>query len=190
MAAASSRRPSAPTTPFPRPPHRGRAAEIITAAKTGRDLTGRILPPQASDAPTVYDLAERFLEEHAAGYCKPSTAHSYALAIRRHVLPRLGGRRVGEVTRADVASLHHAMRTTPFAANRTLGILSAMFSAAEVWGLRQQGTNPCRYVKRFPRREARAVPVRRGVPASRCGAARGGAHRHCGRSGYRRHPAC
>ena len=128
---------------------RGRAAEIITAAKTGRDLTGKILPPQASDAPTVHDLAERFLEEHAAGYCKPSTAHSYALAIRRHVLPRLGGRKVGEVTRADVASLHHAMRATPFAANRTLGILSAMFSAAEVWGLRQQGTNPCRYVKRF-----------------------------------------
>lgn len=128
---------------------RGRAAEIITAARTGRDLTGQVLPPRTNGAPTVRDLAGRFLDEHVAGHCKPSTAHSYTLAIRRHVLPRLGPRRVAEVTRADVASLHQRMRATPFAANRTLGIMSAMFSAAELWGLRPQGSNPCRYVKRF-----------------------------------------
>ena len=132
---------------------RGRAAEIITVARTGRDLTGKVLPPQASDAPTVHELTWRFLEEHVPGHCKPSTAHSYTLAIRQHVLPRLGARPVAEVTRADVASLHHRMRATPFAANRTLGILSAMFSAAELWGLRPQGSNPCRYVKRFRERK-------------------------------------
>ena len=128
---------------------RGRAAEIITAARTGRDLTGQVLPPGTNGAPTVQNLAERFLAEHVPDHCKPSTAHSYALAIRRYVLPWLGPRRVAEVTRADVSSLHHRMRATPFAANRTLGILSAMFSAAELWGLRPQGSNPCRYVKRF-----------------------------------------
>ncbi len=128
---------------------RGRAAEIITVARTGRDLTGQVLTPRTTDAPTVHSLAERFLEEHVPGHCKPSTAHSYTLAIRQHVVPRLGSRKVAEVTRADVASLHQRMRATPFAANRTLGILSAMFSAAELWGLRPQGSNPCRYVKRF-----------------------------------------
>ena len=132
---------------------RGRAAEIITAAWTGRDLTGKVLPPRASDAPTVHELTWRFLKEHVPGHCKPSTAHSYALAIRQHVLPRLGARPVAEVTRADVASLHQRMRATPFAANRPLGILSAMFSAAELWGLRPQGSNPCRYVKRFRERK-------------------------------------
>ena len=101
----------------------------------------------------MHDLAGRFLDEHVAGHCKPSTAHSYTLAIRQHVLPRLGSRRVAEVTRADVASLHNALRATPFAANRTLGIVSAMFSAAELWGLRPQGSNPCRYVKRFRERK-------------------------------------
>ena len=41
------------------------------------------------------------------------------------------------------------MRAIPYAANHTLGILSAMFTVAEVWGLRPEGSNPCRHVKRF-----------------------------------------
>lgn len=131
---------------------RARAAEIITAAMTGRDLTGRVLSPP-TDTTTMHDLAGRFLDEHVPVHCKPSTAHSYGIAIRQHVAPRLGSLSVASVTRADVADLHRAMRATPYAANRTLGILSAMFSAAELWGLRPQGSNPCRYVKRFRERK-------------------------------------
>ena len=131
---------------------RARAAEIITAARTGRDLTGRVLQLREDGAATMHDLAGRFLEEHVPAHCKPSSAHSYEIAIRQHVLPRLGNRRVADVTRGDVAALHHRMHATPYAANRTLGILSAMFTAAELWGLRPQGSNPCRYVKRFRER--------------------------------------
>ena len=43
---------------------RARAAEIVTAARTGRDLKGRIVPPQTESAATVRDLAKRFLEEY------------------------------------------------------------------------------------------------------------------------------
>ena len=132
---------------------RALAAEIVTAAKTGRDLMGRVLPLQADDVATMHDLAKQFLEEYVPAHCKPSTAHSYAIAVRQHVLRRLGNRRVADVTRGDVAALHHRMRRTPYAANRTIGILSAMFTAAELWGLRPQGSNPCRYVKRFRERK-------------------------------------
>ena len=131
---------------------RARAAEIITAARTGRDLTGRVLQLREDGTATMHDLAGRFLEEHVPAHCKPSSAHSYEIAIRQHVLPRLGNRRVADVTRGDVAALHHRMHATPYAANRTLGILSAMFTAAELWELRPQGSNPCRYVKRFRER--------------------------------------
>ena len=132
---------------------RARAAEIVTLAKTGRDLKGRILPLQAESATTMRDLAKRFLEEYVPAHCKPSSAHSYEIAIRQHVLRRLGNRRVVDVTRGDVVALHHRMRGTPYAANRTIGILSAMFTVAELWGLRSQGSNPCRYVKRFRERK-------------------------------------
>ena len=127
---------------------RARAAEIITAARTGKDPAGRDLR-QTARAPTMTQLIERFLEEYVPVRCKPSTAHSYRGSLRQHVLPRLGHRRVTDITRSDVVALHHEMRTTPYAANRTLGILSALFTSAEVWGLRPEGSNPCRYVKRF-----------------------------------------
>ena len=127
---------------------RARAAEIITAAKTGKDPAGRDLRETAA-APTMRELAGRFLEEYVPVRCKPNTVHSYRGSITQHVLPRLGGRRVTAVTRSDVATLHHEMRAIPHAANHTLGILSAMLTAAEVWGLRPEGSNPCRYVKRF-----------------------------------------
>ena len=132
---------------------RARAAEILTAAWTGRDPMGRILPLQTHNAATMHDLARRFLEEHVPAHCKPSSAHSYRIAVRQHVLRQLGSRRVADVTRGDVTALHHRMRETPYAANRTLGILSAMFTAAELWELRPQGSNPCRYVRRFRERK-------------------------------------
>ena len=132
---------------------RARAAEIVTAAKTGRDMMGRVLPLQTDEAATIHDLARRFLEEYVPDHCKPSSAHSYEIAVRQHVLRRLGNRRVVDVTRGDVVALHHRMRGTPYAANRTIGILSAMFTVAELWGLRPQGSNPCRYVRRFRERK-------------------------------------
>ena len=134
------------------------AAEIITVARTGRDPAGRDLrekepaerdPRKAAVAATMRELAGRFLAEYVPTRCKANTAHSYRGSLARHVLPRLGERQVADVTRSDVAALHHEMRAIPFAANHTLGILSVMFTMAEVWGLRPEGSNPCRHVKRF-----------------------------------------
>ena len=34
-----------------------------------------------------------------------------------------------------------------------LGVLSKMFSLAEVWGWRPDGSNPCRHVKRYKERK-------------------------------------
>ena len=134
------------------------AAEIITAARTGKDPAGKDSrekepaergPREAAAAATMHELAGRFLEEYVPIRCKPNTAHSYRGSLARHVLPRLGERQVADVTRGDVATLHHQMRAVPFAANHTLGILSVMFTMAEIWGLRPEGSNPCRHVKRF-----------------------------------------
>ena len=63
-----------------------------------------------------------------------------------------GGMRVSEVQRKDIAELHHGLRDKPYQANRTLGVLSKMFPVAKVWGLRPDGSNPCRHVKRYKER--------------------------------------
>ena len=63
--------------------------------------------------------------------------------------PRIGKLRVSDVQRSDIATLHHAMRDTPYQANRTLAVLSKMFNLAELWEMRPDSSNPCRHVKRF-----------------------------------------
>jgi integrase len=40
----------------------------------------------------------------------------------------------------------------PGVANKCLALLSKMFNMAEVWGLRPDGTNQCRHVKKYPRK--------------------------------------
>ncbi|WND01704.1 hypothetical protein QGN29_09070 [Temperatibacter marinus] len=41
----------------------------------------------------------------------------------------------------------------PYQANRTLGVHSKMFNMAEEWGLRPDGSNPTRHVKKYPEKK-------------------------------------
>ena len=41
----------------------------------------------------------------------------------------------------------------PYQANRVLAVLSKMFNLAERWGLRPDGSNPCRHVEKFGERK-------------------------------------
>ena len=140
--------PHGPVTPAAA---RARAAEIVTLAKTGRDVSGKTLGQKSSA--TVADLCERFMKEYAPGHLKPSTARLYRKIIENRILPKLGKRRVSDIGKNDVAGLHHEMRDVPGHANRTLSVLSRMMTLAEVWEMRPEGVNPCRHVKKYPERK-------------------------------------
>jgi integrase len=103
-------------------------------------------------APTVAELAARYMAEHATVKKKPGSIRPDAYNLRCHVLPALGKKKVAMVTRADIAALHHTMHKTPGAANRVLALLSKMFTLAEQWGLRPEGSNPVRYIERYRER--------------------------------------
>jgi integrase len=70
--------------------------------------------------------------------------------LERFVIPRLGNLRVTEVTRADIAQLHHDLRHIAYDANRCLEMISKMFNLAEMWGLRPDGSNPRKHIKQYP----------------------------------------
>ena len=108
---------------------------------------------EAAKAPTIAELADRYMAEHARPKKKPSSAQSDEKNLRNHLLPALGPKKVAAVTRANVAKLHHSMHKTPGAANRVLALLSKMFTLAEKWDLRPDGTNPCRHIDRYPERK-------------------------------------
>jgi integrase len=66
--------------------------------------------------------------------------------------PHLGQIKVADVTRADISSLMKKMAKTPTNANRVLSAVRKMFNMAEVWGLRPDGSNPCRHIPKLPER--------------------------------------
>ncbi len=100
-------------------------------------------------SPTIKQLAERFEREYIPSHCKESTQVEYLHALNKYILPALGLFKVMKLTRDDVSDMHHAMRKTPYQANRTLGVLSKMLNQAEVWGYRPDRSNPCYHVKKY-----------------------------------------
>jgi len=103
---------------------------------------------------TVADAADRFMREYAPANLKPGSFRDYAGTIRIHILPRLGREPMGGLDRATVARWHSSLLGADgsggSAANKALRILSSICAQAEIWGIRQEGANPCRYVKMFP----------------------------------------
>lgn len=104
-------------------------------------------------APTVAALCDRFMTEHVEVRCKPSTQGEYRRCCDLFIKPALGAMRIQDVTRSDVANLHVKLADKKYQANRVLGVLSVMFNLAEVWGLRDDYTNPTRHVKKYPERK-------------------------------------
>lgn len=130
---------------------RKRAKAILGDVADGEDPA--IFRDQTKRDPTLADLAERFLVEHVEAKLKPSTAKGYRDFLERLTIPALGRLRVADVTHGDVARLHHALRATPYQANRVLAVLSKLFSWAEHHGYRADGSNPCRRIEKYRERK-------------------------------------
>ena len=127
---------------------RRRGAAILTRIRAGESAE-----PEPGAGPTVAELAERYLREHVAVYCKPATISGYTQIIGKRILPALGPLALQEVERRHVAELHYKLRRTPVAANDAVGALSRMFNRAEAWGLVPAGGNPCRSIKKYRTRK-------------------------------------
>lgn len=98
-------------------------------------------------SPSVHDLAERYLVEHAIPKKRPGSVRNDRSMLTRHVLPRLGHLKVREVRHRDIATLHNSLASTPYEANRTLALLSKMFALATRWELCSD--NPATGVQKF-----------------------------------------
>jgi len=104
-------------------------------------------------APTIRSLCDRFLEDYAAHHCKPASQKGYKSYIGTCIKPRLGSRKIDDLTRADVVTFHHDLPDRPYTANRAVAIFSKMFNLAEDWGLRREGSNPARRIRKFREEE-------------------------------------
>ena len=122
---------------------RKQAAVAIDRIKQGEDPIPKPPEPEL----TVSELAERFMSAHVKVHCKPNTVANYRFVIEKHILPVLGTMFISEVGRGEISALHHRLHDTPAMANRTVKILSKMFSLAEAWDKIPPDRNPCRSVR-------------------------------------------
>ncbi len=98
---------------------------------------------------TIAELGERFIAHYIPHHLKTSTQGEYKRAINLFITPQIGRLKIVDLLRSDVATFHHLMRKIPYQANRVIGVLSAMLAQAELRGLRPEGYNPCRGIKKF-----------------------------------------
>ena len=100
-------------------------------------------------SPTLNVVTLRFFDEHVSVKLKPSTQADYMRVVKKHILPKFGKHRIGEITHSDILSLHISMKNTPYRANCVVRVFSKLFNLCEEWGLLEKGSNPCRFVKPY-----------------------------------------
>jgi integrase len=121
------------------------ARGLLADAARGRDPVGEHRSRRKS--PTISELADRYIEEHAMPKKRAGSIRNDRSILERHILPRLGQMKVQDVEPADIQRLHIALRETPYQANRTIALLSKMFSLSVRWGLRTN--NPTEGIEKF-----------------------------------------
>jgi len=131
---------------------RRKAREKLGAASLGDDPAAEKL--DARHSPTIKELGERYMIEHAAKK-KASSQSNDRWLLDKVINPHLGSLKVLTITRADVADIHHKLQKRRYVANRALALLSKMMTLAEKWNLRPDGSNPCRHVEKYREQKRR-----------------------------------
>jgi integrase len=126
---------------------RERAKELKRHVDNGGDPIGE--HRTARDAPTMADACEQFLAEYVEKK-RPATRAEYTSVIRGTVLPTLGSKKLAAVEHSDIERLHRDVtrRGAPIRANRTVAVLSKIYSQAIKWNLCT--ANPCKGIERNP----------------------------------------
>jgi len=124
------------------------AQDWLADVRKGKDPSAE--KTAARNAPSVKELCAKFIEDYSKPKNRPRTVKSYQGYIDRHIIPKLGALKVRQVTRSDVSGVMTRMKKTPVTANRVLCCLRKMFTMAEVWGFRDDGTNLCRHIPKYP----------------------------------------
>jgi integrase len=102
---------------------------------------------EVRDAPTVADLCRRYEEEHLPRK-RPRSAQEDRDLIRTRILPALGTKKVADVDYTDIDKLHRKITKEgkPIRANRTVSLLSKLFTLSIKWRMRPD--NPAKGIER------------------------------------------
>ena len=124
---------------------RASAAEMLTAIRRGEEA------PPSPDETLFEAVAETAFRRHERVW-KPGTLRVNRSYLHSRIMPHFAGRPVAAIDRQEVRNWFARLRATPVAADRSMPILSVIMKEAEAMGLRPEGSNPCRGIRRYRRK--------------------------------------
>ena len=126
---------------------RSRAVTMLAAIRLGEN-------PPRDPVETLFEAVAEAAFERRSRVWKPGTLAVNRAYLRSQILPHFAGRQIADIDSRDVANWFASLRATPVAADRSMPVLSVIMREAEAMGLRPEGSNPCKGIRRY-RREGR-----------------------------------
>lgn len=106
-------------------------AQARDKAREARDKVAKGIDPAARSIETVGDIAAMWIDKHVSRNVKPQPAAEIKRILSKEILPTLGKRGVGEVSKRDCRLLLEAVADrAPIMANRVHTTLAALFNYA------------------------------------------------------------
>ena len=124
---------------------RASAVQMLAAIRRGEEA------PHRPDETLFEVVAETVFERHARLW-KAGTLNVNRSYLRCQILPHFTGRQIADIDRQEVRNWFASLRATPVAADRSMPVLSVIMKEAEAMGLRPEGSNPCRGIRRYRRK--------------------------------------
>ena len=121
------------------------ASEMLAAIRRGEEA-----PPSPEEV-LFEAVAETAFRRHERVW-KPGTLAVNRCYLRNQILPHFAGRPIAAIERQEVRNWFARLRATPVAADRSMPVLSVIMKEAEAMGLRPEGSNPCRGIRRYRRK--------------------------------------
>jgi integrase len=126
---------------------RSEAKKLLGLAESGMDPIAA--KKAARDVPVLREVAGNFLRLHVATKRKARTYDEYARLVNQRIVPILGGMRISEIKKADIARLHASIsQDAPISANRAVAIFSAIWTWASRSDIVSSTENPVRGLER------------------------------------------
>ena len=125
---------------------RSQARSLLAGIRKGRES----VPDQPADI--AFEAVADEVFSYYRRHWKPRTLAVNLNYYENNILPWFKGRRIAGITRREVLEWFESLHAKPASANRSLPVLSVILRQAEVYGYRQEDSNPCKDIKRYRRR--------------------------------------
>ncbi|MDE0407063.1 MAG: tyrosine-type recombinase/integrase [Alphaproteobacteria bacterium] len=124
---------------------RSLASKMLAAIRRGEHAP-------ASPCETLFEAVAETAFRRRERLWKPGTRVVNRSYLRNRIMPHFAGRPIAVIDRQEVRNWFARLHATPVAADRSMPILSVIMKEAEVMGLRPEGSNPCRGIRRYRRK--------------------------------------